>query len=786
MLCRLTLLLLLLVPASVSAQGYLVVMGGGSAVTDAYQWLADHAPNGRIVLLDYTNDVPTSTLAALEATGADVTYLPIPSRSAADNQANADTVRAHDAIFLPGGDQWRYVDQWNGTLIEEAIRDVFVGGGAVGGTSAGAMVLGSVVFDAQRGGLSPVNALQNPFHRDVTLTDDFLALLPNALVDTHVSERARLGRLVPMLARHYADTGDWVTGVGVDDGTALLVEPDGSSEVLGSGVVALLQADATTTATAQPGESLHVEGLRFVQLTAGSTFDLPTFSLTTAPPGTTAFSATPLGEPAFPVHLDGAERSSDWTASGGSLDTFLATLPGGASVGLLTSPGASDATAVANALTQRGQAFTRIDVDDTSANDAGLAASASASDAFLWVGNDLEGAASRYAASTAVGSAVRAELAVGAPALFLGHDAQLLGEGAVLGTDEQSTASYDGSLTTAEGLALAEGLVVMPHAYGSDSDFWENHATGLAWNLAQQQATIGVLLGDDAQLTLEGATLTVKPSEGLPALVLDAQDVTQAGYPSVRNNALLVEGRLHVLAPDTPYELTVASPELEVRALLAGAYDSIVGTMRTDLSAHLPDTDPYLGSTSVPADYFTTDPTGLRIVDWVLLELRSGDPMAAQTVVMQMPALLRDDGRVLDVSGASEPALVGLAAGDYYLVVRHRNHLAVMTTAATSFAPGTTTSYDFTSGMGQAYGTAPMTLASDGAAALWAGDGSGDGQVTAPDFNAYSAATAAGAVGYEASDYTLDGQVTAPDFNLYSAATAAGAQAGVPADTGKR
>lgn len=63
---------------------------------------------------------------------------------------------------------------------------------------------------------------------------------------------------------------------------------------------------------------------------------------------------------------------------------------------------------------------------------------------------------------------------------------------------------------------------------------------------------------------------------------------------------------------------------------------------------------------------------------------------------------------------------------------------------------------------------------------LFAADGNADGQVTAPDFNLWIAATTAGATGYAPSDYNLDGQVTAPDFNLWIANTTAGAASKVP------
>jgi hypothetical protein len=92
--------------------------------------------------------------------------------------------------------------------------------------------------------------------------------------------------------------------------------------------------------------------------------------------------------------------------------------------------------------------------------------------------------------------------------------------------------------------------------------------------------------------------------------------------------------------------------------------------------------------------------------------------------------------------------------------------------------------YDFTTGhaFSEEGGTPQKKLqvaGSDSVYAMWAGDGTCDGIITAPDFNLWNAATTAGASGYEFSDYNMDVNVTAPDFNLWNANTTAGAATGL-------
>ena len=256
----------------------------------------------------------------------------------------------------------------------------------------------------------------------------------------------------------------------------------------------------------------------------------------------------------------------------------------------------------------------------------------------------------------------------------------------------------------------------------------------------------------------------------------EARSLRVANYQATNSSEPAINPFVHdaTLVRRAYFESAVSA----VTVFLQGAYDATTSSMRTDLSAVLPETDPYGLGQSVASGFFTTDLTGQRVVDWLRIELRTGDPKSSMTVVDEQAVLLLDDGSVASTDNLGPITFAGIAPGSYYVAIFHRNHLAAMTPAALSLMPSA--SHDFTSSAGQAYGTDGQALTSDGQWALWAADGSGDGQVTAPDFNAYNAATASGTTGYASADYTLDGQVTAPDFNLYNANTAAGAITQVP------
>lgn len=123
------------------------------------------------------------------------------------------------------------------------------------------------------------------------------------------------------------------------------------------------------------------------------------------------------------------------------------------------------------------------------------------------------------------------------------------------------------------------------------------------------------------------------------------------------------------LAP--PAKIVKAS----IKVFLEGPFAATYDTMRTDLktSGYIPTTSPY-------GDGRTVDPVPDNVVDWVFVELRTNTD---SDTVAQKSFFLRKDGQVVDTDGTTtELEFENVPNGDYYIVVRHRNHLAVMSKTA--------------------------------------------------------------------------------------------------------
>ena len=132
------------------------------------------------------------------------------------------------------------------------------------------------------------------------------------------------------------------------------------------------------------------------------------------------------------------------------------------------------------------------------------------------------------------------------------------------------------------------------------------------------------------------------------------------------------------------------------------------------------------------------------VVDWVSVELRNKNDF--NELVASRSGLVQRDGDVMDLNGELGLRFKGLAVDDYYVVVRHRNHLGAMTAVAKTpqewadlinftveetgfFDFGTTkNTMDYT-GMSQANLSGVPASNLTGYKALWAGDFDGNGKV---------------------------------------------------------
>jgi len=273
---------MLVCAASCFAQGYVCAEGGGTGsgawAAEMYGWMAEKGQKGAAVIIGAVEldapDKPDSREAALLKAGASSVKSLVVTEKNADTQEVYDAIAGASIVFIRGGSQSRYVEMWKGTKTEAAIRAVFAKGGVVGGTSAGCAILGEMSYDAIHGSLKPEEIVKDARHPDLTLTRGFLGLVPGVLFDTHFGERARLPRLMVMLAHCREDRRMQPLGIGLDPRTALCVSPDGIGEVKGEGYATVLNLTGSTSIGLKSGEPPAITNVSISIVPAGARLDL--------------------------------------------------------------------------------------------------------------------------------------------------------------------------------------------------------------------------------------------------------------------------------------------------------------------------------------------------------------------------------------------------------------------------------------------------------------------------------------------------------------------------------
>ena len=201
-----------------------------------------------------------------------------------------------------------------------------------------------------------------------------------------------------------------------------------------------------------------------------------------------------------------------------------------------------------------------------------------------------------------------------------------------------------------------------------------------------------------------------------------------------------------------PVIVTGQDALLALKVFLEGPYDAASDVMTTALktAGSIPTTSPYTEDartvSSIPAD----------ITDWVLVQLRSVSDGAA---VYSHSAFLRSDGRLVADNGTTTDVPLAVDAGDYFVVVKHRNHIAVMSNNTHTLSTSSSSLYDFTTALSQYEGGAAALLET-GVYGMFSGNA--DNSNNSVDANDRAAAwNNRNSTGYQDSDCTLSGTVDA-------------------------
>jgi cyanophycinase len=237
--------------------GSLVIVGGAMrdpAIVTRFIDLAG-GPDAPIVIVPTAGEAGTydeswSGLRQFRDNGARrLTVLHTRDPKIADSEAFVKPMAAARGVFFTGGRQWRLADAYLNTRVQRELQAVLERGGVIGGSSAGATILGSFLVRGDTKG----NELMIGDH-----TVGF-GFLKNTAIDQHLLRRNRQFDLIEVI-----DTHPDLLGIGIDEDTAVVVQAD-RLDVIGQGYVAIYDAKHASRPPA-----------KFYFLSPGDRFDLAT------------------------------------------------------------------------------------------------------------------------------------------------------------------------------------------------------------------------------------------------------------------------------------------------------------------------------------------------------------------------------------------------------------------------------------------------------------------------------------------------------------------------------
>lgn len=269
-----------------------VLMGGGTDVDAAFQWMCQRSGGGDFLVIRATGtDAYNPYIQGLCPNENSVATLIISNATAANDPFVASTINSAEAVFIAGGDQSNYINFWTNSAVQSGLNSLIARGVPVGGTSAGMNVLSEFVYSALASqGVTSSQALADPFTRYITLARDFvnIPILQGVIDDPHFVTRDRMGRDLAFLCRIY--NNGWSPtprDIDIDEQTALLLDSMGNGTVVGNSTVYFLQAPGAPQ-VCQPNTPLTYQNISVYRIQAGAKFNVPKWNGT----GGTAYTVS--------------------------------------------------------------------------------------------------------------------------------------------------------------------------------------------------------------------------------------------------------------------------------------------------------------------------------------------------------------------------------------------------------------------------------------------------------------------------------------------------------------
>jgi cyanophycinase len=258
-----------------SGSGSLIIIGGAEDKKNDKTILKEFVrmaggDKAHIVVMTVATELPAEVgdeylrvFRSILEGNATVESLHIASRGEANDPELLAKIDKATGVYFTGGDQFRISRIIGGTKTDILLHDRYESGLILGGTSAGASMMSSIMI------------IQGPAEttakRGMTRLGAGLEFLPGVIIDQHFAQRGRINRLLAAIAQYPHHLG-----IGIDENTAIIVEGT-RCRVVGQGSITVLDAGDVCDGISdklEADENLTICDVRLHLLSSGHGYDL--------------------------------------------------------------------------------------------------------------------------------------------------------------------------------------------------------------------------------------------------------------------------------------------------------------------------------------------------------------------------------------------------------------------------------------------------------------------------------------------------------------------------------
>jgi cyanophycinase len=177
-----------------------------------------------------------------------------------------ERIKKADAVYFAGGDQLKLTSIYGGTNLLLMLKQRYIYDGLVlGGTSAGAMAFSTPMIYA---GNKEVQQIAG----EIKITTG-LEFLKDVCIDTHFVDRGRFVRMAQVIA-----SNPTCIGMGIEEDTAVIIRNGVDAEVIGSGIVIVIEGFGITDSNILnygSNEPIYIHDLNVKLLSKGNRYQIP-------------------------------------------------------------------------------------------------------------------------------------------------------------------------------------------------------------------------------------------------------------------------------------------------------------------------------------------------------------------------------------------------------------------------------------------------------------------------------------------------------------------------------